>query len=127
MFFLWVRVRGNETKSEWEGMRLSERHCEWCVFEFLSAICVLMGWEEIKFQRLIFHKLNQVLWTRFPLNQTESNELDFRAYVDTLSTSTAGKMGKSKRLCGISLVGFALLEMYVGVFDCLEIWHYGQG
>ena len=32
--------------------------------------------------------------TRFPLNQIKSNKLDFWAYMNTLSTSAASKMGK---------------------------------
>ena len=44
---------------------------------------------------------NQVLWARFPLYQTESFGLDLQAYVDSLSTSAAGAMGKSSAIYSI--------------------------
>ena len=59
------------------------------------------GLKEIEFQRLVFHKLNRVLWTQFPLNQIESNKLDFWVNVDTLSTLATGKMEKSSTMYSI--------------------------
>ena len=50
---------------------------------------------------LISFKPNRVQWTWFSLNQTESNELNFWAYVDTLSTSAVGKIAKSTYLVSI--------------------------
>ena len=53
-------------------------------------------------------KLNQVLWTRFPLNQTESNELDFCAYVDQMSTSTMRKSSMLYSIYNFKIESFGL-------------------
>ena len=59
---------------------------------------------------------NQVNWTQFICTKTESDELDFWAYVDTLSTSATGKIGNSSTIyliynLKIESTGLELLEM----------------
>ena len=97
-----VRVRGNESESE-----IVRRQWVWViclsVFEFEWVICVEwwtcggLNWNWVQKTRFPF-KLNRVQRTRFSLNQTESNELDFWAYVDSLSTLAADAMGKSSTI-----------------------------
>ena len=59
---------------------------------------------------------NRVYRTRFLCTKTESNELDFCAYVDTLSNSATGKIGNSSTIYliynpKIESTGLELLKM----------------
>ena len=44
---------------------------------------------------------NRVHWTWFLCTKTKSSELDFWAYVDTLSISATGKIGNSSTVYSI--------------------------
>ena len=118
---------------EWEGMRVRVRvrvRTLWVFWTwvFECDLCFdghMEGWKEIEFKRLIFHKQlqwtqfrfkpNRVQRTQFLCTKTEFNELDFWAYVDTLFTSAAGKIGNSSTIYSIynpkiESTGLELLE-----------------
>ena len=80
--------------------------------------CNLQGtWAEKKSSPMdsISMYKNRVHWTRFICTKTESSELDFCTYMDTLSTSATGKIGNSSTIYSIynpkiESTGLELLE-----------------